>query len=265
MLQHHIRNEVVEGDEEEESEDNFKLPTRAVSADPRTNCQYSAPEALLSAGNYDAKVDVWAVGCLLSELLHCCNSDVLREHGSSPYPLPFLARFLFRPPQGETSLPLIKKYLICAPDDLEDSGHDGTMKKLSDRAWNSLVSRGFISPVHENRSFPWEDICTRFKVPTLPAAEVPIFLKLRSLMLRMLAFDPDQRCSASDALRFLDPDAHSERVDDRTLEEFRTLQQMLDDSKITQSSSQREKYLKFIKHVDPQDPSRPSPLAMLLP
>jgi serine/threonine protein kinase len=267
MLQHHIENnpeeherQAHEGEEEEEPDD--RRATRDVSCQ-RSTAQYSAPEAFLSKGHYDSKVDVWAVGCLLSELLYCCDSSQLTRNSSSSNK--FLARFLFRPARnGDSSLPMILRYLVASPGDLVDAP-GGTVKVISERMLSTLVSRGFIDREYlpaVNRGFTWVDLASKFPTPALPADEVPIFEKLRTLMMRMLTFDPDQRYSAADALNFLTGAVeHPVRLADNVLQEFRTLQQMLDEGRI---GPHREKCLKFIRHVDPEHPSDPSPLSLLL-
>jgi serine/threonine protein kinase len=273
MLRHHMNNADAE---EEEETDEPTFVTRSVSADPRSTAQYSAPEALLSRGHYDSKVDVWALGCLLAELLYCCDSDKL--NANSAVSSKFTARFLFRPSNSLGSLPLIMRHLVASPEDLVDAEAAGTggMKKLSDRRWSSMLARGFIDPSLPdavNNPFAWSDLSSKFPTPAgrLPADEIPIFETLRSLMMRMLSFDPDQRCSAAEALSFLTQCEHRPvRVADSVLEEFKTLQQMLEDIQhrlahdIRDSAKDRVKCQTFIRHVDPDHPSHPSPLSLLL-
>ncbi len=147
-----------------------------------------------------------------------------------------------------------------------------------------MVDRGFIDEgalqevyaelghpcsTPKDTAFPWSDLSSKFTTPAaLPSNEIPIFEQLRSVMLRMLSFDPDQRCTAADALRLLSISDHvPERVSDHLLEEFRDLQQMLDDSKKLSEfdrASHREKCVAFIKHVDSDDPLNPSPISLLL-
>jgi serine/threonine protein kinase len=268
MLMHHIR--VYEEQGEEAS-----FPTRTVSVEQRSTTQYSAPEAWLSKGHYDSKVDVWAVGCLLSELLYCCDSSQLVRNSSSRNRLTL--RFLFPPEQhrnslNPSSLPSILKHVVAPSDDLMDAASGAGAKVLSDRFWNSLVARGFIDPGHPeavNRPFMWFDLASKFPTPELPPDEVPVFDKLRALMLRMLAFDPDQRFSAAEALCFLTGASEpTVRVADNLLQEFRTLQEMLDESTLPSASRRegldRERCLQFIRHVDPDHPCEPSPLSLLL-
>ncbi len=242
--------------------------TRDVSVAQRSNAQYSAPEALLSRGHYDSKVDVWALGCLLSELLYCCDSDKLERNSTSQ--TKFTARFLFRPARNfDGSLPLILSHAVASADDLVDAAADGRSKRLSDRLWGRMVARGFIDaslPDAVNDPFPWSDLSSEFPTPALPAQEIPIFEKLRSVMLRMLSFDPDQRCSAAEALSLLTAcEYHPVRVAADVLQEFNTLQEMLDDTKgLVGQGSHHEKCLAFIRHVDAVHPSHPSPLSLLL-
>ena len=176
-----------------------------MTSQQRSTPQYSAPEALLSNGHYDSKVDVWAVGCLLSELLYCCDASQLTRNSSSQNK--FTLRFLFRPARhNDPPLPLILQHVVAPSDDLVDAAPGGSTKILSDRFLRSMVARGFIDPAHAeavNRAFPWADLASKFPTPELPADEVPVFEKLRTLMMRMLSFDPDQRFSAAEALSFL--------------------------------------------------------------
>jgi serine/threonine protein kinase len=263
MKKHHDKYAAPDSDEEE-----FVTVTRDVSVAQRSNAQYSAPEALMSRGHYDSKVDVWALGCLLSELLYCCDSAKLEANSTSQ--TKFTARFLFRPARNiDRSLPLILNHLVASADDLVDATADGRSKRLSDRLWGRMVARGFIDaslPEAVNHPFAWSDISSKFPTPALPAHEIPIFEKLRSVMMRMLSFDPDQRCSAAEALSLLTANEfHPVRVAADVLEEFNTLQQMLDDSKeLVGHGSHREKCLAFIRHVDADRPSHPSPLSLLL-
>jgi serine/threonine protein kinase len=265
MRKHHIDNM-----EDEEVDDQGGV-TRFVSAAQRSAAQYSAPEALLSFGHYDSKVDVWALGCLLSELLYCCDKAQLQRNCTGSR---FIERFLFRPAHSnDSALPSILAHAVAAADDLVDApALYGTPHKIfSDRAWNSLVARGFIDPKHReavNRSFAWSNLASKFPTPELPADEIPVFEHLRTLMMRMLAFDPDQRCSAADALSFLTGAVdHPVRVAGAVLQEFRTLQEMLDGFRVHvgtgRDSSRRDRCLRFIRHVDPDHPSHPSPLALL--
>ncbi len=153
-----------------------------------------------------------------------------------------------------------------------DAPHAGIsgvcFKMFSDRAWSSLLARGFIEPKHaamNRRGFAWTDLSSKFRTPELPADEVPVFEHLRALMMRMLAFDPDQRCSAAEALSFLTGAAdHPVRVADAALQEFRTLQEMLDGFRLHDDASRRDRCLRFIRHVNADLPSHPSPLALLL-
>ena len=262
MLKHHIR--YAEADEENEEEmDDAALVPRMVSSCPRSTAQYSAPEALLSRGHYDSKVDVWALGCLLSELLYCCDATQLKAN--SQVATKFTLRFLFRPANGD-SLPLILGHVVAPAEDLVDAAPGGSTKRLSDRLWSSMAARGFIDTTlgHSNDAFHWKDLASKFPTPELPVDEVPVFEKLRALMLRMLTFDPDQRCSAAEALAFLTGcDFHPVRVADNVLKEFNTLQQMLDEA-VLRHTCHRNHFLDFIRHVDPENPSHPSPLSLLL-
>jgi serine/threonine protein kinase len=267
MLKHHIASMEDEKDVDDEEGADGSFVVRQVSSVQRSAAQYSAPEALLSCGHYDSKVDVWALGCLLSELLYCCDKAQLQKN--STLSSRFLERFLFRPAHsGDSALPSILAHAVAAADDLVDVPHaGGRCKMFSDRAWSSLLARGFIEPRHAamNRSFAWSDLSSKFPTPELPADEVPIFEHLRALMLRMLAFDPDQRCSAAEALSFLTGAAdHPVRVADAALQEFRTLQEMLDGFRLHDDASRRDRCLRFIRHVNADLPSHPSPLALLL-
>ena len=265
MIKHHIDN--MEDEKEVDDEEDGAFVTRQVSSVQRSAAQYSAPEALLSCGHYDSKVDVWALGCLLSELLYCCDKAQLQRN--SALSSRFLERFLFRPAHtGDSALPSIMAHAVAAADDLVDAPHSGGRAKMfSDRAWSSLLARGFIDPKHAamNRSFAWTDLSSKFRTPELPADEVPVFEHLRALMMRMLAFDPDQRCSAAEALSLLTGAAdHPVRVADAVLQEFRTLQAMLDGFRLHDDASRRDRCLRFIRHVNADLPSHPSPLALLL-
>ena len=250
----------------EEEEDVFI--TRNVSAAPRTAQQYSAPEVLLSHGHYDSKVDVWALGCLLSELLYCCDASQLVRNGAASSR--FTARFIFRPDASTSSLALILRHLVSSPDDLVDAAPGGKTKRLSERALSSLVARGFIDPAHHDGSrmlnphgFEWTDLSSKFPTPELPAEEIAVFEKLRALMMRMLSFDPDNRLSAAEALKFLTGvDDHPVRVAPNVMEEFRNLEHIMD--RTCSDPPQRDICLRFIKHVDPHRPSEPSPLSLLL-
>jgi serine/threonine protein kinase len=266
MLTHHMFNETAEEEEE--------FTTRTVTATPRTAQQYSAPEVLLSHGHYDSKVDVWALGCLLSELLYCCDLSQLIKNGAKPGML--TARFLFRASDSNSSsLALILRHLVSSPDDLEDATPGGRTKKLSQRALSSLVSRGFIDPSHndgkkmQNAQFEWVDLSSKFPTPELPADEIPVFEKLRALMMRMLSFDPDNRVSAAEALKLLTgADDHPVRVAPHVMEEFRNLEQIMDRScgdgaHRDSVRAHRDTCLRFIRHVDPDHPLDPSPLSLL--
>jgi serine/threonine protein kinase len=292
MKLHHMQNGVAEdsdfGDKDEEKSDddddddtvpNFFSRTRTVTAS-RSNAQYSAPEVLLTCGHYNSKVDIWALGCLLSEMLYCCDSAQLLAN--KPKSTSFLLRFLFRD-EKKSNLPLIFRYAVTSAGDLEDLGQEGH-RQFSKRFWQSMVDRGFIDEgelqaayaqlgppysTPKDTAFPWSDLSSKFTTPAaLPSNEIPIFEQLRSVMLRMLSFDPDQRCTAAEALQLLSiSDYVPERVSDHLLEEFRNLQQMLDDSKKLSTfgiASHHAKCLAFIKHVDSDNPLGPSPISLLL-
>jgi serine/threonine protein kinase len=285
MKEHHMQNGVAEdsdfGDKEEEKsddddddekEDFLFSRTRTVTAGPRSNAQYSAPEVLLTRGHYNSKVDIWALGCLLSEMLYCCDSAQLLAN--KPRHDAFLKRFLFRETdEKKSNLPLILRYAVTSADYLEDLGQEGH-RQFSKKFWKSMVDRGFIDQdqlddTRPDNAFPWSDLSSKFITPAaLPSNEIPIFEQLRSVMLRMLSFDPDQRCTAAEALQLLSiSDYVPERVSDHLLGEFRVLQQMLDDSKKLSTfdiASHHEKCRAFIKHVDSDNPLSPSPISLLL-
>ena len=57
---------------------------------------YRPPEVILGEKDYDTAVDVWSLGCVLAELLHCANNDLSSQQeaddryifpGNSCYPV----------------------------------------------------------------------------------------------------------------------------------------------------------------------------------
>ena len=90
---------------EEMKEDNKekKKPARKLSRHVSTRW-YRAPEIILLEKEYDTKLDVWALGCILQELLYCSKEyrkaiksirNRIMFKGKSCYPL--------TPPKTESS------------------------------------------------------------------------------------------------------------------------------------------------------------------
>ena len=100
------------------SDDESTFPVRVVSA--RVSIPlYCAPEIPLSRGLYDCKADMWAVGCLIAELLYCCDSKKVAAHVAGSRELCLFQCCGGQLPSMDVLVPLILKTMVMRDGDIE--------------------------------------------------------------------------------------------------------------------------------------------------
>lgn len=164
----------------------FKAPLTRVVATP---C-YRAPEVVMSRGAYSAAIDVWSLGCIFGELLQ----RVQHVGGASTPNLQVAPLFAMHgmpktPEDGETF------------DGQEGSpGCETTRSEL--QALFAVIGTPCWKDVAAVQSPAWRRYLHRLpgKAPTLFRRFAPAGERAVDLLARLLAFDPDRRCSAEEAM-----------------------------------------------------------------
>jgi serine/threonine protein kinase len=237
-----------------------------VTSDMRALCRYSAPEICLTKGNYNSKVDVFAVGCVLAELLFCCDSaNFFRLPGQDGE---YLKRRWLFPARLQVDLSRQKPFLQIVPIlkhavfDKEDIQHPHPGRAVLTKAACDRLSderfAGFDSAAMQQchmQAFEFQDLSDRFRDPSnLDADELSIFVQLRDVLKECLAFDPSRRCSSRQALEMLTGERHQySTMPMQALEDIKSVElavQYVD-------SDSLERRRKFIKHCPPLGQSTP--------
>jgi serine/threonine protein kinase len=183
--------------------------------------RYRAPEIGVCRGYYSHTIDVWSLGCVFAELLHCmqpgfivslrvlfpgdmCRSET-REYKSSVYPKELLAKFhaVLGPP---------------SQDDVDELAH------LAGKAMYAKTSRNASEAACESaRSQAVSEITQLLTTGYSKLVSIPFHFSTKysqacadcpsalSLLAAMLAYSPSKRVSSSQALRhdFINP-AHTD-------------------------------------------------------
>ena len=184
------------------SDDETSFPVRQVSA--RVSIPlYCAPEIPLSRGLYDSKADVWALGCLLAEVLCCCDPEKVRAHAAGGREM-CLFQFCGQLPSMDDLVPLLLNTMVLRDDDIEHvTPHTAKItaaaaERFRRAGWENFDKFGCGAP------HAWVDIAERYPVPSnMGSDDATVFLQLRSIMMQMLMFDPTHRLSAEAALKIL--------------------------------------------------------------
>ena len=229
-------------------------------------CRYSAPEICLTRGNYNSKVDVFAVGCILAELLFCCNSSNFnRPQGQDGE---YLKRRWLFPARMQVDLSVKKLFLQIVPIlkhavfDQEDIQHPYPGRAiLTKTACDRLADErfaGFDSATMQQchtEAFEFQDLTDRFQDPSnLDAEELGIFVHLRDVLKCCLAFDPSRRCSSHKALEMLTGRIHHyTTMPVQSLEDIKSVELAVQHME----SESLERCRKFIKHSPPLGQSTP--------
>lgn len=228
--------------------------------------RYSAPEICLTRGNYNTKVDVFAVGCILAELLFCCNSgNFARPPGQDGEYLKkrWLFPSRFADQRGlacfQQILPVLK-HGVFDQDDLQFPFPGWAL--LTQRACERLSDErvaGFDADVLRRchtEKFEFQDLSDRYPDPSnLDQEELSIFVHLRNLLKGCLFFDPSRRLSSHAALEMLTGKLHRyECMPVETLEHVKSVELAL--QHMDPESMERQR--KFIKHSSPDGQPTPA-------
>jgi serine/threonine protein kinase len=210
----------------------------------------------LTRGNYNSKVDVFAVGCLLAELLFCCNSGNFhrRPNQENSY---LQSRWLFpsrsfdqtRLKPFEQILPILKHAVF----DEEDIEHPYPNRaRLTVTACERLSeerSTGFDRETMlrcSKECFEFQDLSERYANPSnLDEEELSIFIQLRNVLRGCLAFDPTRRLSSHQALEVLTGRIHHyATMPSQSLEEIKLVELAVQNAEPEKLELRRQ----FIKH-----------------
>lgn len=225
---------------------------------------YSAPEICLTKGNYNSKVDVFAVGCILAELLFCCNSaNFHRLPGQDGEYLKrrwlFPARMLDQSklPPFQQIVPILKHAVFDQDDVLYPRANRAVLTKAAcDRLVDERCGGFDVVAMRQcQNEFDFQDLSVRFADPSnLDAQELEIFHQLRDVLKGCLMFDPFRRFSSHKALETLTGRIHHYMP---------MPAQALDDMKSVElavqccDSGSLERRRRFIKHCPPDGQSTP--------
>lgn len=139
----------------------FYLPNKDYHVRVATK-PYKAPELLLGITQYDYKIDVWAIGCILAGML-------------------FRKEYMFPGKTDEMVLGLIVDLLGREPLD-----------EYLDRLGVELTAE-FKQAVKHSKKTPWDKLLN-------PGDNYKKFEEAKDLLEKMLAIDPEKRCWAKEAL-----------------------------------------------------------------
>ena len=191
--------------------------------------RYRAPEVGLCRGSYSQAIDVFSVGCILAELLHCmpetasaANADRILFNGSEcrseskVYVLPVYANEMlgrFFAVLGKPSQEDVEELARAAGEaavfkvsaTTSAAGRESTRQQAVEQTVQLLTTgydtcQGISAPVELTAKY------------SAAAAECPAAV---SLLARMLAYSPTRRITCSQALQheFLNPDDEVVNVD----------------------------------------------------
>ncbi len=247
----------------------FKHALRLFAFGLILSYMYSAPEITLTSGNYNSKIDVFAAGCLLAELLFCCNSNnFVRRQGEECeylkrrwlYPARFPDQSRLTPFQQ--IIPILKHAVL----DEGDIAHPYTGRAtLTQAACDRLAddrSTGFNRQAMQQcclETFEFQDLSDRFSDPALDVEELANFRLLRDILKGCVAFDPSRRLSSHSALELLTGRIQRyESFPFQALEDIKSIELAVQD--LDEGSQERRK--RFIKHT--QADGTPTPISELL-
>jgi len=230
-------------------------------------CRYSAPEITLTRGNYNSKIDVFATGCLLAELLFCCNSNnFVRRQGEESeylkrrwlYPARFLDQSRLTPFQQ--ILPILKHAVMDEGDILHPHLGRATLtpsacERLADDRSPGFNRQAMMQCCTE--MFEFQDLSDRFSDPhNLVGEELSTFRLLREVLKGCVAFDPSRRLTAHAALESLTGRIHHYgSMPAQLLEDLKSVELAV--QHLDPGSQERRK--RFIKHI-----GAPTPISELL-
>ncbi len=213
----------------------------------------------MTRGNYNTKVDVFAAGCVLAELLFCCNSENFARNPGQD--VEYLKRRWLFPSRNfdqsklrpfEQVLPVLKHAVF----DQEDINHPHPGRALlTPRACERLADEkyaGFEAATMKKCSeemFEYQDLSDRYRDPSnLDAEEFDVFVQLRNVLKGCLFFDPFRRLSSHQALEMLTGRLHHyESMPAQVLEHIRLVELAVQD--MDPASLERQR--RFIKDSPP--------------